>query len=175
MEPQRNPEGPNAQTRNPWRTGVLTAAVLAGVFAIAGGVLAGLRHVSEQRAARAAAEQSAREAEASRAAAQARAEERARRAEERSRAIANCNRYAADMTRDNGHIVKNGAIGGAIGAGVGAAGGAILDGGKGAGKGAGLGALLGATAGAFEGLSEENKKNEQARAAYADCMARAGN
>lgn len=87
--------------------------------------------------------------------------------------IENCNQYAA-AERDNMRIVKDGAIGGAVGAGVGAAGGAIADGGSGAGKGAGIGAVVGVVSGAFYGLSEENKKSERAREAYAECIARRG-
>jgi hypothetical protein len=138
--------------RNPWRTGVLSAAVLVGVVGLVGAVVAGIRYASDERADRVAAESVAR----------------------RSAAIADCNRFAAQTARDTGKIVKHGVVGGAIGAGVGAAGGAIVDGDDGIGKGAGLGALLGATAGTLHGLSEENRRSEQARAAYADCMARNG-
>ncbi len=88
-------------------------------------------------------------------------------------AIEDCNRYAAEA-RDNKRIVKDGAIGAAVGAGVGAAGGAIADGGDGAGKGAGIGAVVGVVSGAIYGLTEENKKSESARQAYADCIARQG-
>lgn len=87
--------------------------------------------------------------------------------------VENCNVFAA-QARDNARIAKNGVVGGAVGAGVGAASGAIADGGKGAGKGAGIGALVGAAAGAFYGLTEENKKSEAAREAYAECVARNG-
>jgi hypothetical protein len=94
--------------------------------------------------------------------------------QQRSAAIADCNQFAAQARRDTRRIVRDGAVGGAIGAGVGAAGGAIIDGDDGIGKGAGVGALLGATAGALHGLSEENRKSEEARAAYARCMADQG-
>jgi uncharacterized protein YcfJ len=87
--------------------------------------------------------------------------------------IEDCNRYAA-TARDNGHILQDGVIGGAVGAGAGAAGGAIADGGSGAGKGAGIGAVVGAVGGALYGLTEENKKSERAREAYAECIARRG-
>jgi len=87
--------------------------------------------------------------------------------------IEDCNQYAA-AARDNMRIVKDGAIGGAVGAGVGAAGGAIADGGSGAGKGAGIGAVVGVVGGALYGLTEENKKSERSREAYAECVARRG-
>ena len=87
--------------------------------------------------------------------------------------VEDCNRYAAQK-RDNMRIAKNGAIGAVVGAGVGAAGGAIADGGDGAGKGAGIGALVGVTAGALYGLNEENRKSDDARAAYSECIARGG-
>jgi hypothetical protein len=87
--------------------------------------------------------------------------------------IENCNQYAA-AARDNMRIVKNGAVGGVVGAGVGAAGGAIADGGSGAGKGAGIGAIVGVAGGALYGLTEENKKSERSREAYAECVARRG-
>lgn len=88
--------------------------------------------------------------------------------------VEECNRFAADTERDATRVLRDGVVGGAVGAGVGAAGGAIADGGDGAGKGAGIGALVGATAGALYGLSEENRKSEQAMAAYRDCMDRRG-
>jgi hypothetical protein len=87
--------------------------------------------------------------------------------------VENCNQYAA-AARDNMRIAKDGAIGGVVGAGVGAAGGAIADGGKGAGKGAGIGAVVGVVGGALYGLTEENKKSERSREAYAECIARRG-
>jgi len=87
--------------------------------------------------------------------------------------IENCNQYAA-AARDNMRIVKDGAVGGVVGAGVGAAGGAIADGGSGAGKGAGIGAVVGVVGGALYGLTEENKKSERSREAYAECVARRG-
>lgn len=92
-----------------------------------------------------------------------------------SRAVDDCNRYAAQVARNNGRIVKEGLIGGAVGAGIGAAGGAVADGGSGAGKGAGIGAIVGAAAGAIHGLSEENRKSEQAAVAYRTCMAQRSN
>lgn len=88
--------------------------------------------------------------------------------------VEQCNLYAAQARRDTNRIVRDGVVGGAVGAGVGAAGGAIADGGDGAGKGAGIGALVGAAAGTLFGLSEENRKSEQAMAAYQQCMARRG-
>jgi hypothetical protein len=135
---------------NPWRSGVLIAAALIGVLGIVGAVFAGIRYVTAERG-----------------------QEEAK-AATRATAIEDCNRHAAGVARDTGRIVKDGVVGGAIGAGVGAAGGAIVDGDDGIGKGAGLGALLGATAGTLHGLNEENRKSEQARAAYAACMARNG-
>jgi hypothetical protein len=138
-------------SRNPWRTGVLLAAALIAALGVVGGVVAGVRYASGERG------QGAAKAAAPRAA-----------------AIEDCNRHAARVARDTGRIVKDGAVGGAVGAGVGAAGGAIVDGDDGIGKGAGLGALLGATAGTLYGLNEENRRSEQARGAYADCMARNG-
>jgi hypothetical protein len=87
--------------------------------------------------------------------------------------IEDCNRYAA-AARDNMRIAKDGAIGAVVGAGVGAAGGAIADGGSGAGKGAGIGAVVGVVGGALYGLTEENKKSERAREAYAECVVRRG-
>jgi hypothetical protein len=88
--------------------------------------------------------------------------------------VEQCNQYAAQAERDATRVLRDGVLGGAVGAGIGAAGGAIADGGDGAGKGAGIGALVGATAGTFYGLNEENRKSEQAMAAYRDCMARRG-
>jgi hypothetical protein len=88
--------------------------------------------------------------------------------------IAKCNELAAQTRRDNTRILRDGVVGGAVGAGVGAAGGAIADGGEGAGKGAGIGALVGAAAGALYGLNEENRRSEQATAAYQQCMASRG-
>jgi hypothetical protein len=90
-----------------------------------------------------------------------------------ARVVEDCNQYAA-AARNNMRIVKDGAIGGAVGAGVGAAGGAIADGGSGAGKGAGIGAVVGVVGGALYGLTEENKKSERSREAYAECVARRG-
>jgi uncharacterized protein YcfJ len=96
-------------------------------------------------------------------------------AAEPSRAVVeDCNRYAAEATRDTQRLVKDGVVGGAIGAGLGAAGGAIADGGKGAGKGAGIGAIAGVAAGTLYGLNEENRRTDAARAAYQTCMARRG-
>ena len=88
--------------------------------------------------------------------------------------VEDCNQYAAQARRDTGRIVRDGVVGGAVGAGVGAAGGAIADGGEGAGKGAGIGAIVGAAAGTLFGLNEENRKSDQATAAYQQCMARRG-
>jgi hypothetical protein len=88
--------------------------------------------------------------------------------------IERCNRQAAQARRDPNRILRDGVVGGAVGAGVGAAGGAIADGGDGAGKGAGIGALVGAAAGTVYGLNQENRKSEQAMAAYQQCMARHG-
>ncbi|HEX5067561.1 MAG TPA: hypothetical protein VFY49_15690 [Myxococcota bacterium] len=88
--------------------------------------------------------------------------------------VEDCNQYAAQTQRNTGRIVRDGVVGGAVGAGVGAAGGAIADGGEGAGKGAGIGAIVGAAAGTLFGLSEENRKSDQATAAYQQCMARRG-
>ena len=89
-------------------------------------------------------------------------------------AVEQCNQFAAQAERDATRVLRDGVLGGAVGAGVGAAGGAIADGGDGAGKGAGIGALVGATAGTLYGLNQENRKSEQAMAAYRDCMARRG-
>jgi hypothetical protein len=142
----------NLSHSNPWRTAVIaTAAVIAVMLAIGAGAFA-LRKSPSLRAATSIG--SARQVH--------------------ERVVEDCNRYAADTQRDTGRIVRDGAVGGAVGAGVGAAGGAIAKGGEGAGKGAGIGALLGATVGALRGLSEENRKTETARAAYADCLARRG-
>lgn len=91
-----------------------------------------------------------------------------------ARVVEDCNQYAAQTRRDTGRIVRDGVVGGAVGAGVGAAGGAIADGGEGAGKGAGIGAIVGAAAGTLFGLNEENRKSDQATAAYQQCMARRG-
>ena len=91
-----------------------------------------------------------------------------------SRVIEDCNAYAAQARRDTGRIVKDGVVGGAVGAGVGAAGGAVVDRHHSVGRGAGIGALVGAAVGTLHGLNEENRKSEQARAAYAECMARNG-
>lgn len=88
--------------------------------------------------------------------------------------VEQCNRYAAEAQRDHARVLRDGVLGGALGAGVGAAGGAVADGGDGAGKGAGIGAIVGATAGALYGLNEENRRSEQAMAAYRECMARRG-
>ena len=88
--------------------------------------------------------------------------------------VEDCNQYAAQTQRNTGRIVRDGVVGGAVGAGVGAAGGAIADGGEGAGKGAGIGAIVGAAAGTLFGLNEENRKSDQATAAYQQCMARRG-
>ena len=91
-------------------------------------------------------------------------------------AIDDCNQYAAAVRegKDLGRIAKDALIGAAAGAGVGAAGGAIVDGGSGAGKGAGVGAVVGAAAGTAYGLNEENRKSEEARRAYRECMAKRG-
>jgi hypothetical protein len=88
--------------------------------------------------------------------------------------VEDCNQYAARAQRNTGRIVRDGVVGTAVGAGVGAAGGAIADGGEGAGKGAGIGAIVGAVGGTLFGLSEENRKSDQAMAAYQQCMARRG-
>ena len=88
--------------------------------------------------------------------------------------VEDCNQYAAQQRRDTGRIVRDGVVGGAVGAGVGAAGGAIADGGEGAGKGAGIGAIVGGVAGTLYGLNQENRKSDQATAAYQQCMARRG-
>ena len=88
--------------------------------------------------------------------------------------VEECNRFATEADRDATRVLRDGVLGGAVGAGVGAAGGAIADGGHGAGKGAGIGALVGATAGTLYGLNEENRKSEQAMAAYRACMDRRG-
>jgi len=142
------------QPGNPWRTGVLLAVVLIAVLGIASAVVAGFAHVSGQRARADIIPTAARP----------------------SRAVSEseCNQYAAQASRDTGRIVKDGVVGGAIGAGVGAAGGAIVDRHHSVGKGAGIGALVGAAAGTLHGLSEENRKSEEARAAYGECMARHG-
>src|SRR5262249_58555313 len=101
---------------NPWRTAVIaTAAVTAVMLAIGAGAFA-LRKSPSLRAATTSGE--SRQAH--------------------QQVIEDCNRYAAAAQRDNGRIVRDGAIGGAVGAGVGAAGGAIAKGGEGAGKGAGI-------------------------------------
>ena len=83
-----------------------------------------------------------------------------------------CERYASAARRNNGRVVRDGLVGGAVGAGLGAAGGAIADGGSGAGKGAGIGALVGAAAGTFYGFDQEQRKTEQAQAAYEACLQR---
>lgn len=88
--------------------------------------------------------------------------------------IEDCNRYAAAAKRDAGRVAGEAVVGGGIGAGVGAVGGAIAGGHEAPKKGAGIGALVGATAGALHGLSEENRRTEAARAAYAECLARGG-
>jgi hypothetical protein len=88
--------------------------------------------------------------------------------------VEDCNRHAAAARRDGGVIVRDGLIGGAVGAGVGAASGAAADGGDGVGKGAAIGAVVGTTAGALYGLSEENRRSADARAAYSECLARSG-
>jgi len=133
---------------NPWRTGVLATGgiliVLAAAIAIAGAIDGG---ESDDEAATAQPSQAV---------------------------VEDCNRYAAEASRDTERVVKNGVVGGAIGAGLGAASGAIADGGEGAGKGAGIGALAGAAAGTLYGLNEENRRTDAARAAYRECMARQG-
>jgi hypothetical protein len=141
---------------NPWKWAFITLAIGVPVaaLAIAGG--ARLLQSSAEEEAEAEARSASRVA-----------------ARPAPRVIEDCNRYAAEA-RDNMRILKDGAIGGAVGAGVGAAGGAIADGGEGAGKGAGIGAVVGAVGGALYGLNEENKKSEQARQAYAECVARRG-
>ena len=83
-----------------------------------------------------------------------------------------CERYALEAQRNNGRVVRDGVVGGVVGAGLGAAGGAIADGGNGAGKGAGIGALVGAAAGTFHGFDQEQRKTEQAQAAYKACLGR---
>jgi hypothetical protein len=88
--------------------------------------------------------------------------------------VEDCNRYAADARRNGGTIVRDGLIGGAVGAGVGAATGAIGEGRRGVRKGAAIGAVVGTTAGALYGLSEENRRSADARAAYSECLARNG-
>jgi len=140
------------QPTNPWRTAVITtAAVTAVMLAIGAGAFA-LRKSPSLRAAATTGSTSRVERQV----------------------VEDCNRYAAAAQRDTGRIVRDGAIGGAVGAGVGAAGGAIAKGGEGAGKGAGIGALIGVTVGALRGLSEENRKSETARQAYAECLERRG-
>ncbi|MCP5200128.1 MAG: hypothetical protein H6977_08940 [Gammaproteobacteria bacterium] len=84
----------------------------------------------------------------------------------------NCAVYLADARRDNGRVLKNGAVGAMVGAGTGAAGGAIADGGDGAGKGAGIGAVVGAVAGTLHGLTGEKERVSAAERAYRDCLAR---
>jgi len=144
----------NLSSANPWRTAVIsTAVVLAVMLAIGAGAYA-IRKSPTLHAATPTSSTSARQVD--------------------RQVVEDCNRYAVQTQRDTGHIVKDGAIGGAVGAGVGAAGGAIAKGGEGAGKGAGIGALLGAAIGAWRGLSDENQKTEAARTAYADCLARRG-
>ena len=86
--------------------------------------------------------------------------------------LENCERHRWATQRDNGGVVRDGAVGGLVGAGLGAATGAIVSGGKGAGKGAGIGALVGVTGGALHGYSEENGRVDQARQTYYACMAR---
>ncbi|MCH7709985.1 MAG: hypothetical protein IH884_15965 [Myxococcales bacterium] len=86
--------------------------------------------------------------------------------------LEDCERHRWAAQRDNGRVVRDGAVGGLIGAGLGAATGAIINGGKGAGKGAGIGALLGVTGGAIHGYTEESRRADQARQAYYACMAR---
>lgn len=86
--------------------------------------------------------------------------------------LEDCERHRWATQRDNGRVVRDGAVGGLIGAGLGAATGAIVSGGKGAGKGAGIGALVGVTGGALHGYSEENSRVDQARQTYYACMAR---
>jgi hypothetical protein len=89
-------------------------------------------------------------------------------------AVESCNRYAADAERDAKRVIGDAVVGGAVGAGLGAAGGAIAGGDKAPGKGAGIGALVGVTTGTLYGLNEENQRSAAARAAYAECMTRAG-
>ncbi len=86
--------------------------------------------------------------------------------------LEDCERHRWATQRDNGRVVRDGAVGGLIGAGLGAATGAIVDGGKGAGKGAGIGALVGVTGGALHGYNEENHRADRARQTYYACMAR---
>ena len=86
--------------------------------------------------------------------------------------LEDCERHRWATQRDNGRVVRDGAVGGLIGAGLGAATGAIVSGGKGAGKGAGIGALVGVTGGALHGYSEESRRADQARQTYYACMAR---
>lgn len=90
----------------------------------------------------------------------------------RSVLLEDCERHRWAAQRDNGRVVRDGAVGGLIGAGLGAATGAIINGGKGAGKGAGIGALVGVTGGALHGYSEEKRRADQARQTYYACMAR---
>lgn len=90
----------------------------------------------------------------------------------RSVLLEDCERHRWAPQRDNGRVVRDGAVGGLIGAGLGAATGAIINGGKGAGKGAGIGALVGVTGGALHGYSEEKRRADQARQTYYACMAR---
>ena len=145
----------NTITSNPWRTAVIALAILVPTFLAVGAGTYALRHSRSETPPRVAA----------------RAEPAAT---PTPAVVEDCNRYAAAAQRDTGRIVRDGAIGGAVGAGVGAAGGAIAKGGEGAGKGAGIGALIGVTVGALRGLSEENRKSETARQAYAECLERRG-
>ncbi len=83
-----------------------------------------------------------------------------------------CNDYAksvssGDKTKD---VLTKGLIGGALGAVVGTAGGAIAGGGKGAGKGAAIGGIVGATAGTLYGLNGANQNDARATQAYRTCM-----
>ncbi len=86
--------------------------------------------------------------------------------------LEDCERHRWATQRDNGRVVRDGAVGGLIGAGLGAATGAIVSGGKGAGKGAGIGALVGVTGGALHGYSEESRRVDRASHSYYACMAR---
>jgi hypothetical protein len=150
-----NPGSTNAS--NPWKAIAIVIAVAALLLAV-GVVLASRDDRAEEPAPQARAEAPARVAAA----------------QPPARVIEDCNAYATAAERDKSRILRDAVVGGAAGAGVGAAGGAIADGGEGAGKGAGIGAIVGATAGTLFGLNEENKKTEQARIAYQQCMARRG-
>ncbi len=164
------------QVWNPWKAGVIAAAVIISTAVITGLVVG---NWNSQESAK-----SAPNAPPARTVARQAAKPRPA-ADEPSRQISRtpsqadiqaCNDYAksvtsGDRTKD---VLTKAVIGGALGAGVGAAGGAIAGGGSGAGKGAAIGGIVGATAGTLYGLNDSNRNDTRATEAYQGCMRNRG-